>query len=127
VNIASAGESAATAAAAAATAAAAAVGTAAAAAVGTAAAAAVGTPLALPLISVTAGVPAAEADTALDRRGARDRVARRSPGPSVALMTRAYVSVIASHAAPYRFMPKHQCFMPIVGLNVVPDAPGQQR
>jgi len=119
VNIASAGESAATAAAAAATAAAAAVGT--------AAAAAVGTPLALPLISVTAGVPAAEADTALDRRGARDRVARRSPGPSVALMTRAYVSVIASHAAPYRFMPKHQCFMPIVGLNVVPDAPGQQR
>src|SRR6266702_833854 len=117
VNIASAGESAATAAAAAA------VGTAAAAAVGTAAAAAVGTPLALPLISVTAGVPAAEADTALDRRGARDRVARPSPGPSVALMSRAYVSVIASHAAPYRFMPKHQCFMPIVGLNVVPDAP----
>src|SRR5205823_8935369 len=41
------------------------------------------------------------------RRGARDRVVRRSAGPSLALMTRAYVSLIASHAAPYRFMPKH--------------------
>jgi hypothetical protein len=83
--------------------------------------------LALPAISVTAGVPAVEPDTALERRGARDRVARRSPGPSVALMTRAYVSVIASHAAPYRFMPKHQCFMPIVGLTAIPDAPVKQR
>jgi hypothetical protein len=58
----------------------------------------------------TAGVPAAVWGTAPDRRGARDRVVRRSPGPSVGLMTRAYVSVIAYHAAPYRFMPKHQCF-----------------
>src|ERR1700724_1359044 len=76
-----------------------------------------------PLTPGTAGVPAWESGTAPDRRGARDRVVRRSTGPSVGLMTRAYVSVIASHAAPYRFMPKHQCFMPIVGLNFVPDAP----
>ena len=62
---------------------------------------AAGTLPALPVTSVIAGVPAAEPDTAPGRRGARDRVVRRSPGPSVALMTRAYVSVIASHAAPY--------------------------
>jgi hypothetical protein len=57
-----------------------------------------------PLPPGTAGVPAAESGTASDRRGARDRVVRRSPGPSVGLMTRAYVSVIAYHAAPYRFI-----------------------
>src|SRR5271165_7603866 len=66
-----------------------------------------------PLFPVTAGVPAGEPGTAPDRRGARDRVLCRSPGPSVGLMTRAYVSPIATHAAPYRFMPKHQCFMRI--------------
>src|SRR5229473_7082538 len=70
----------------------------------------------------TAGVPAAESGTASDRRGARDRVVRRSPGPSVGLMTRAYVSVIASHAAPYRFMPKHQCFMRMVCLKLRPGS-----
>jgi hypothetical protein len=58
-----------------------------------------------------AGVTAAESGTGPGRRGVRDRVVRRSPGPSVGLMTRAYVSVIAYHAAQYRFMPKHQCFM----------------
>jgi len=48
---------------------------------------AAGALLVLSAISVTTGVPAADPDTALERRGARDRVARRSPGPSVALMT----------------------------------------
>ena len=60
------------------------------------------TPL-VKLNKVTAGVPAAESRTtpaAPGRRGARDRVVRRSAGPSVALMTRAYVSLITSHAAP---------------------------
>ena len=67
-----------------------------------------------PVIGVTAGVPAVESGTSPDRRGAGDRLLCRSPGPSFGLMTRAYVSPIASHAAPYRFMPKHQCFMRIV-------------
>jgi hypothetical protein len=58
-------------------------------------------------ISAIAGVPDAASRTTPDRRGARDRVVRRSAGPSVALMTRAYVSLISSHAAPYRFMPEH--------------------
>jgi hypothetical protein len=70
-----------------------------------------------PLTPGTAGVPAWESGTAPDRRGARDRVVRRSTGPSVGLMTRAYVSVIASHAAPYRFMLKHRCFMRMVCLK----------
>jgi hypothetical protein len=57
-----------------------------------------------PVIPVTAGVPAAEPGTARARRGARDRAVRRSAGPSVGLMTRAYVSLIHSHAAPSRFI-----------------------
>src|SRR6266702_8648503 len=60
-----------------------------------------------PAIPVTAAVSATESRTTPGRRGARERVVRRSAGPSVALMTRAYVSLIASHAAPYSFMPKH--------------------
>src|SRR5215472_19166315 len=66
-----------------------------------------GAPPEPPPIPVTAAVPAAGSRTTPDRRGARDRVVRRSAGPSVALMTRAYVSLITSHAAPYRFMPEH--------------------
>jgi hypothetical protein len=57
-----------------------------------------------PVIPVTAGVPAAEPGAVPDRRGARDRAVRRSAGPSVGLMTRAYVSLIHSHAAPSRFI-----------------------
>ena len=34
------------------------------------------------------------------------------------------MSLIASHAAPYRFMPKHQCFTPIVELTPSRMRPG---
>jgi len=51
---------------------------------------------ALPVIPVTAGVPAAGSGAAPDFRDARDRVVRRSPGPSFGLITRAYVSLIGS-------------------------------
>jgi hypothetical protein len=68
-------------------------------------------------VPVTAGVPVSGAD-APERRDPRDRVVRRSRGPSVGgpsfgLMTRAYVSLVVFHAAPSRFMLKHQCFMRI--------------
>src|SRR5690349_24865022 len=64
--------------------------------------------------SVTTEMPAAESETAVGRRGARDRAALRSPCPSVALMTRAYVSLITPHAAASSFVPKHQfsCGLP---------------
>ena len=57
--------------------------------------------------------PYATAMAATVRRGEADVAWGRlvllydPDGPSVALMTRAYVSLISSHAAPYRFMPEH--------------------
>src|SRR5260370_15633739 len=54
---------------------------------------------AAPTASVVAVAPAAATGAAPDRRGARDPVLRRSPRPSLDLMTRAYVSLIGSHAA----------------------------
>jgi hypothetical protein len=72
----------------------------------------------LPVLSAGSSSPPADARSAgagaaarlgvaPDRRPAPDRVTRRFPGSSAGLMIRAYVSLIASHAASRSFMLKH--------------------